>query len=418
MPYPKTKTSKGRGPRQRQARTKEKSSGEEIILLAVTGMSPAILTETIWALAHEEPPVLPDRIVVVTTGAGKEQIIQELFTPQQCFNNQSGWDCLLCTLQELGHDTRNRLRFDPESDDLRVLTRWEEGSRRKPPLSDIRTAADNEAVADTILELVRGIVEKLDTQLVASIAGGRKTMGTLLYACMTLIGRETDRITHVLVDEPFDDPRLQPRFYFPAQPQAELTTPQNERVLAKDARIVLADLPFVPVRNLFAKDLGRMPGGFMALAAQCSNEVRKRAAADLKLVLHRSRPIIEVNGVAIKLSPKEQFIVLFLAERARQQEPAFSMYKEAPQALKRYLQELKRGIPGDSSDWRDLVLLPRSDKGEFDEQQTEKEIRRALSDVRKKLKAKAAGAMALLPFLPEAGRLSIDLLPNQITVTD
>ena len=29
----------------------------EIILLAVTGMSPAILTETVWALAQENPPV-------------------------------------------------------------------------------------------------------------------------------------------------------------------------------------------------------------------------------------------------------------------------------------------------------------------------------------------------------------------------
>ena len=29
----------------------------EVVLLAVTGMSPAILTETVWALAQENPPV-------------------------------------------------------------------------------------------------------------------------------------------------------------------------------------------------------------------------------------------------------------------------------------------------------------------------------------------------------------------------
>jgi CRISPR-associated protein (TIGR02584 family) len=28
-------------------------------------------------------------------------------------------------------------------------------------------------------------------------AASRGTMGTLLYACMTLIGRETDRLTHL-----------------------------------------------------------------------------------------------------------------------------------------------------------------------------------------------------------------------------
>src|SRR5438128_1364347 len=32
-------------------------------------------------------------------------------------------------------------------------------------------------------------------------------------------------ITHVLVNEPFDDPRLSPRFFFPKQPVQQLTTP-------------------------------------------------------------------------------------------------------------------------------------------------------------------------------------------------
>lgn len=31
----------------------------ETILLAVTGLSPAVVTETVWTLAHENPPVIP-----------------------------------------------------------------------------------------------------------------------------------------------------------------------------------------------------------------------------------------------------------------------------------------------------------------------------------------------------------------------
>src|SRR3979411_2486609 len=116
----------------------------EVVLLAVTGMSPAILTETVWALAQENPPVLPDRIVVLTTTAGKAQIEQELLTPQTHFNDQCGWDCARENVQESGHDVKGRLRFDLGSD-LRVVTRWNENSHRYTSLTDIRNAEENES---------------------------------------------------------------------------------------------------------------------------------------------------------------------------------------------------------------------------------------------------------------------------------
>ena len=50
-------------------------------LLDVTGESPAVLTETVWALARATPPVLPARVIVVTTTAGAARIHQELLAP-------------------------------------------------------------------------------------------------------------------------------------------------------------------------------------------------------------------------------------------------------------------------------------------------------------------------------------------------
>jgi hypothetical protein len=49
------------------------------ILLAVLGISPAILTETLWCLAHEDPPILPERILVITTLQGRESLRRTLF---------------------------------------------------------------------------------------------------------------------------------------------------------------------------------------------------------------------------------------------------------------------------------------------------------------------------------------------------
>src|SRR5437867_6362232 len=63
----------------------------ETILLAVTGMSPAVLTETVWALAQEEPPRIPNRVLVITTAAGRQCIEKELFSPLPEYDGQCVW---------------------------------------------------------------------------------------------------------------------------------------------------------------------------------------------------------------------------------------------------------------------------------------------------------------------------------------
>ena len=41
------------------------------VLVVGMGTSPAVLTETVWALAHSKEPVVPDKIEVRTTASGK-----------------------------------------------------------------------------------------------------------------------------------------------------------------------------------------------------------------------------------------------------------------------------------------------------------------------------------------------------------
>ena len=41
------------------------STDARTILIAGMGTSPAVLTETVWALAHQAVPVIPDEVVVV-----------------------------------------------------------------------------------------------------------------------------------------------------------------------------------------------------------------------------------------------------------------------------------------------------------------------------------------------------------------
>ncbi len=382
------------------------------ILLAVTGMSPAVLTETVWALADDESaPTVPDEVLVLTTVAGKKEIENQLFSPASAFSGQCVWDSLRDALAARGHNTADRLRFDPTSDDVRVFTLWDETIRRRTPLHDIRTRQDNDAVADSILEVVRSIVENPDTRLVASIAGGRKTMGTLLYACMNLLGRETDHLTHVLVDEPFDDPRLQPKFYFPGQPANAMVTPDGKAVAAADARIMLADVPFVPLRNLFEKEFARKPGSFLGLVDHCREDIRQRMKEKIELVVRRSRAEIAVNGIPIRTSPREQLMMLFLAENAVGSSP-WEHFVDVEDAVNEFRKALIREAPkGDFSDWRHHESLR-----EPIQETSADHIRKLFSSLRRKLSKKGGPPTALAKLLPEKGRVTLDLPAGNVEI--
>ena len=56
-----------------------KSESKRKILVAGMGTSPAVLTNAVWALAHQREPVVPDEIVVFITKNGKTLLKKELF---------------------------------------------------------------------------------------------------------------------------------------------------------------------------------------------------------------------------------------------------------------------------------------------------------------------------------------------------
>lgn len=370
----------------------------ETILLAVTGMSPAVLTETVWALAHEEEPVIPHRVMAVTTLAGRDRIVAGLFTPAEGFGGHCAWDALRAALAAKGHDLTGKLRFGTTPDDLRVITASDARSGRSIELTDLRDRAENEAAADFLLDQVRGITANPDTRLIASIAGGRKTMGALLYACMTLAGREEDRITHVLVSEPYE---TLPGFFFPAQPGPALTARSGAGLHPAAAAVIeLAEVPFVPLRNLFQRELGRAAGTFSNLVATCRTAVRQRAAEDLQLEIPTTRPALRLNQAELKLTDREHHLLLCLAVRAKGNQPPLPAYVEAIAALAHH-----------AKDWREMI-----DSGKLAAKtqpapvfSDEHDIVRVLSDLRRKIKTLGQSGHVLAAALPEKGRFSLDV---------
>ncbi len=386
----------------------------QTILLAVSGMSPAILTETIWALAHPPPgqkAVIPDEVVILTTSRGADDLKRDLCMPKEDWGERTVWDSLRTAVL-----AKNKINNPGSAASLqlaapRLIELPDSQSGIKRPAVDLRSAADNAAAADFILDEVRRLAENPDTRIIASIAGGRKTMGALLYAAMSLLGRETDRITHVLVNEPFDICR---GFFYPTQPVRQLSVGSGattRNIRATDARIELADVPFVPLRNLFERDLVKKPGTFVSLVERCSLRVAELARREVGLEIREDRPEIVVNGTRVSLSPTEYVLVRHLAEAAGALRPAIDGYEAAASAVVETAKRIHaEHDQNDFSDWR-YKALPAG-KG-FDEI-NERWITKRLDSIRAKLRHAGPGAAALVSLLPGRGRFSLDLPPTAI----
>ncbi|RAU17622.1 TIGR02584 family CRISPR-associated protein [Nitrincola tibetensis] len=210
----------------------------ENLLLAVTGMSPQVITETLYAL-HKNGQPWPNRICLITTDKGMQKALHTLV-------EQGNLDTLC--------DELNRPRFALSALEIRVVPD-SEGLR----MNDARSAADHEALADFITNSVRQLTADKNLSIHASIAGGRKTMTFYLGYAMSLFGRHHDRLSHVLVNEPFEN---RSDFFFPTNKSKILLKREGDECVidAKDAVVTLADIPFVRQRNhlprLIMDDLG------------------------------------------------------------------------------------------------------------------------------------------------------------------
>lgn len=192
------------------------------ILLAVSGMSPQIVSETLYALTQQEPPFIPTEIRVITTTTGKQKICKGLF--------EEGYFAKLCAEYALPP-----IEFTP--DHIEVI---QDGAGVE--LNDIKTITQNEAAANHICKFVETYTEDSDSAVHVSIAGGRKSMGFLMGYAISLFGRPQDRLSHVLVTEQFES---LPDFYYPPKEKTLLTDRAGNQHDASQAEVVLADIPFV-----------------------------------------------------------------------------------------------------------------------------------------------------------------------------
>lgn len=272
------------------------------ILLCVSGNSPQIITETLYALAVEtdgRPPFVPTEIRVLTTSCGAENTRRSLLEGDRA------------KLRELCQDHGlSGIHFDETC--IEVFKRTD-GS----PLADIITPEDNRDAADHITRLVAELTGDSESAIHASIAGGRKTMGFYLGYAMSLFGREQDRVSHVLVSKDFTDRR---DFFFKPKSPVTLLNEQGEQMSTADARIHLAEIPMVRLRSTEFGVVSDRKMGFADAVERAnlfSGKTEFRLKVDRKDDPVAGRGVVKLNGIDLKLSPSGVAFVHWLARRRK-----------------------------------------------------------------------------------------------------
>lgn len=168
----------------------EKKADIRTVLVIVAGLTPQVITETLYSLTQDHEYHIDD-IHAWTTLPGKKQLIEHLIDGEGRFFS-------FCRDYDLN---------PPPVFHIHVF-KGIEGEY----LNDIRTATDNEVVADQLIRFLQQQTADEKVRLLCSLSGGRKTSGTYLALGLQLFGRPQDELFHVLVSPELEHDR---NFYYP-----------------------------------------------------------------------------------------------------------------------------------------------------------------------------------------------------------
>ncbi|MFY9180149.1 MAG: CRISPR-associated ring nuclease Csm6 [Venatoribacter sp.] len=266
------------------------------VLFLVTGMTPQIITETIWALAcdpslDEGSQWVPDEVHVLSTEHGLNQIRSRLLQGN--------------VIEQLKKDY-SQLKGLVFKEELLHVIKDENGQA----LADLKTPQDNERAADQINEYIRELTKQENTSLHVSIAGGRKTMGFYAGYALSLHGRAQDKMSHVLVDERYESI---PEFFYPTPGAVFVKDRNNQSWPASKARIWLAEIPFVRMKYAI-KDRHQIKKDSFIDTVNKINE----AANDIHIEINVAEALLVINKkMEVRdLSPREfSFFCVFAQNR-------------------------------------------------------------------------------------------------------
>jgi CRISPR-associated protein (TIGR02584 family) len=300
------------------------------VLVTVSGLTPQIITETLYALVTRERPFVPTEVHVITTAIGKQRFL----------DHREQLDSLF---QEYDLPPARC-----EARDIHLID-GPDGAAM-----DVRTPADNERLANLIMQTVLELTGDPDCAVHASIAGGRKTMGFYLGYLMSMFGRDQDRISHVLVHEDYES---LPDFFYPPRVPRIFRTRDGRLFTPGPDAVLLSEIPFVRHRGGFSdQDLRREGMSFRQAV-----DLAQRSVLQVELVIDIAERRVQAGGIDVKLADNPLAFLAWLAD-CRKRGIEAVRFSDPPQAF---------------LDWYERIL---DDRGSLKHEETRRAVSRGFTE--------------------------------------
>ncbi|MCS7054489.1 MAG: CRISPR-associated ring nuclease Csm6 [Ignavibacterium sp.] len=256
------------------------------ILICVSGLTPQIVTETLFCLSYKEK-ISIDEIYILTTKRGRDVILgrdKHPSTPKTALKDEIQNLCKKYKLKEPLF----------EENDTHIIVAKEESIE----LPDIRSDKDNILFPNKICELLREKTSEPNNVIYCSITGGRKSMSVHLANALSIFARENDRLVHVLTKEEHEFKG----FY-----------PQTKKEIND---LELANLPFVRLRPILSAEIKR-PDLLTSNFDEIVNFTQKQLKAltpSNKMILDIERRELRFGNYNIELEPLEFLFYYFFVD--------------------------------------------------------------------------------------------------------
>ncbi|MDM1697277.1 TIGR02584 family CRISPR-associated protein [Thiopseudomonas alkaliphila] len=290
------------------------------ILLSIMGTSPQVLTETLYAI-HMQGKPFPDEVYLITSVNAKAKAVEWLLEKGQIEHLKT-------------HHNLPDFKFELSHI---LLMEHDNGEA----VYDGREEEDQQSIADSITRIVAKFTVDENCQIHASIAGGRKTMAFYMGYAMSMFGREQDVLSHVFVSKEFE---FLEQFFFPTLNDNYIT--KGDKVLnAKEAKVTLAEIPFVRMRNMVDPGfINQMEHNSFSQSIALLNAYKNKK---IKVEVATRKKCLIVNGIEVKLPPKELAFYLWLSKQPLRQINVGRQFCSDPVSSASYLKTYSM-IAGDS----------------------------------------------------------------------
>ncbi len=264
-------------------------------LLILLGLHPKVFTETLYALCIKRG-VHISKVTVISTASARQKTIETLLLPE------SGMYFRLC--QEYPNHFAD-LQFTEAS--ICVAT---DG---RASIWDISNSGQSQAYLDLILSTINTITTNNESTLHAVVGGGRRTLSVYLAMALQLLGREQDRLYHLVVN-PWEV-ETHSDFYFPTRESRLMVTFSGNQFDAKDVSVDLIEIPFIRLRNRFP--IGKLSARTGQHLVEWIQREINGALVLPELVLDKKNLCLRIGPDVVCLQPQQFCLYWYFADLSR-----------------------------------------------------------------------------------------------------